>query len=62
MAADASVQSAAAPATARPGWLLVLGQELRDLWLGGRGLVLCFAFSILLSVIAYLVEIGRAHV
>jgi ABC-2 type transport system permease protein len=28
---------------------------LRDLWTGGRGLVLCFAFSLLLSVIAYLV-------
>lgn len=40
---------------ARPGWLVVLGQELEDLWLGGRGLVLCFAFSILVSVIAYLV-------
>ena len=37
------------------GWTIVLGQELRDLWLGGRGLVLCFAFSILVSVIAYLV-------
>ena len=30
-------------------------RELRDLWTGGRGLVLCFAFSLLLSVIAYLV-------
>jgi len=38
-----------------PSWIVVLGQELRDLWLGGRGLALCFAFSILLSVIAYLV-------
>lgn len=37
------------------GWAVVLAQELRDLWLGGRGLVLCFAFSILVSVIAYLV-------
>ncbi|HSF61110.1 MAG TPA: hypothetical protein VLA69_05400, partial [Gaiellaceae bacterium] len=38
-----------------PGWLVVLGQELRDLWLGGRGLVLGFAFSLLVGIIAYLV-------
>jgi ABC-2 type transport system permease protein len=36
------------------GWAVVLGQELRDLWLGGRGLVLCLGFSLLLSTIAYL--------
>ena len=35
-------------------------QELRDLWLGGRGLVLSFAFSLLLSVLAYLVATNRA--
>lgn len=38
-----------------PGWLVVLLQELRDLWLGGRGLVLSFAFSLLVGIIAYLV-------
>ena len=38
-----------------PGWLVVFGQELRDLWLGGRGLVLSFAFSLLVGIIAYLV-------
>jgi ABC-2 type transport system permease protein len=32
----------------------VLEQELRDLWIGGRGLVLGLAFSVLLSAIAYL--------
>ncbi len=42
------------------GWIVVAGQELRDLWLGGRGLVLSFAFSLLLSVIAYLVATNRA--
>jgi ABC-2 type transport system permease protein len=51
---DAAARAAAPPAT-RHGWRVVLGQELRDLWLGGRGLVLCFAFSVLVSVIAYLV-------
>jgi hypothetical protein len=39
---------------------VVTAQELRDLWLGGRGLVLGFAFSLLLSVIAYLVATNRA--
>jgi ABC-2 type transport system permease protein len=40
--------------------LVVAGQELRDLWLGGRGLVLSFAFSLLMSLIAYLVATNRA--
>jgi ABC-2 type transport system permease protein len=33
---------------------VVAGQELRDLWLAGRGLPLMVAFSLLLSVITYL--------
>jgi ABC-2 type transport system permease protein len=37
-----------------PEWAVVLEQELRDLWVGGRGLVLGLAFSVLLSAIAYL--------
>jgi ABC-2 type transport system permease protein len=45
----------AVPRPATRGWLVVLGQELRDLWLGGRALLLSFAFALLLSVIAYLV-------
>lgn len=39
---------------------VVLGQELRDLWLGGRALALCLGFSLLLSVLAYLVATNRA--
>jgi ABC-2 type transport system permease protein len=39
---------------------VVLGQELRDLWLGGRALALTFAFSLLLSLLAYLVATNRA--
>jgi ABC-2 type transport system permease protein len=35
-------------------WRTVAGQELRDLWLGGRGLLLLLAFSVLVSVITYL--------
>ena len=45
----------AVPRSATPGWLVVLGQELRDLWLGGRAILLSLAFGVLLSVIAYLV-------
>jgi ABC-2 type transport system permease protein len=33
---------------------VVAGQELRDLWLGGRGLPLAFGFGVLVSVITYL--------
>src|SRR2546421_542606 len=47
-------------ATVRRGWLVVVEQELRDLWLGGRGLVLGLAFSLLMSVIAYLVATNKA--
>jgi ABC-2 type transport system permease protein len=38
---------------------VVADRELRDLWVGGRGLALTFAFSALLSVIAYLVATNR---
>jgi len=50
------------PARPRKGtsWAVVFGQELRDLWMGGRGLVLSFAFSCLLSVIAFLVATNKA--
>jgi ABC-2 type transport system permease protein len=43
-----------------PGWWVVLQQELRDLWLGGRGPALAFAFSLVLSVVAYLVATNTA--
>src|SRR6058998_890689 len=47
--------------TARPHvWAVVAGQELRDLWLRGRGLLLSLAFSGLLSVITYLVATNTA--
>ena len=34
--------------------VIVVRQELRDLWLGGRGLLLGLAFSVLLSAMTYL--------
>lgn len=36
------------------GWRIVAGQECRDLWVSGRGPLLLFAFSVLLSVVTYL--------
>src|SRR5437764_1579858 len=45
---------------AKRGWAIVGAQEARDLWLGGRGLALSLAFSLLLSVLAYLVATNRA--
>jgi ABC-2 type transport system permease protein len=39
---------------------IVARQELRDLWLAGRGLLLAFAFSVLLSAITYLAATNEA--
>jgi ABC-2 type transport system permease protein len=36
------------------GWLVIAKQECRDLWVGGRGPMLVFVFSILLSFVTYL--------
>jgi ABC-2 type transport system permease protein len=36
------------------GWAVVAEQECRDLWLGGRGPMLLFAFSVLISAMTYL--------
>ncbi|ONI74037.1 ABC transporter [Kribbella sp. ALI-6-A] len=44
----------------RPAWLVVTGRELRDLWLGGRALVLLFAYSVTLSVTTYLTATNEA--
>src|SRR4051794_4982100 len=48
--------------TSRPRGAIttVLDRELRDLWLGGRGPLLTVAFSVLLSVIAYLVATNQS--
>jgi len=48
------------PQRRTPGWAIVGRQELRDLWLGGRGLLLGLAFSVLLSTIAYLTATNQA--
>ncbi len=49
----------ARPGFARDSWV-VCRQELRDLWLAGRGLPLLLAFSVLLSVTSYLVASNQA--
>ena len=42
-----------------PAWLVVTGGECRDLWVGGRGPVLVFGFSLLLSVVTYLLATDK---
>jgi ABC-2 type transport system permease protein len=42
------------------GWIVVARQELRDLWLSGRGLLLAFGFSVLVSAITYLAATNEA--
>jgi ABC-2 type transport system permease protein len=50
-----------APArTGQSTWRVVAEQELRDLWLGGRGLPLTLAFSLVLSATTYLVATNSA--
>jgi ABC-2 type transport system permease protein len=41
-------------------WTVVAGQEIRDLWILGRGPVLVFGFSVLLSTMTYLAATNRA--
>jgi ABC-2 type transport system permease protein len=43
-----------------PTWPVVTRQELRDLWVGGRGLVLTLGFSVLIGLIAYLSATNQA--
>jgi ABC-2 type transport system permease protein len=46
--------TAATERKAGTAWTVVAEEELRGLWLGGRGLLLSLGFSLLLSLIAYL--------
>jgi ABC-2 type transport system permease protein len=39
--------------SAAPTWWLVFGRELKDLWIGGKALVMLLLFSILLGVLTY---------
>jgi ABC-2 type transport system permease protein len=57
-----AAEPAAAPVAraGRPSWLVVADRELRDLWLGGRALILLFAYAIVLSVTTYLTATNQA--
>ena len=41
-------------------WLVIAEQECRDLWTSGRGLILLFGFSVLLSAVTYLTSTNLA--
>jgi ABC-2 type transport system permease protein len=41
-------------------WLVVAEQECRDVWTSGRGLILLFLFSVLLSAVTYLTSTNLA--
>ena len=45
---------------AAPTWLVVARQEMRDLWMSGRALVLLFGLSALLSAVTYLAASNQA--
>jgi ABC-2 type transport system permease protein len=46
--------------SATPPWRVVTERELRDLWIGGRGLPLMLAFTLLMSFTSYLVASNQA--
>lgn len=54
--------AAAGPAarSGRPSWLVVADREIRDLWLGGRALILLIAYAVVLSVTTYLTATNQA--
>jgi ABC-2 type transport system permease protein len=53
-------QDSGATTQRRSGLLVVAEQESRDLWTSGRGLILLFLFSILLSAVTYLTSTNQA--
>jgi len=38
----------------RPAWLVLLMWELKELWIGGKALILIILFSVLLGIMAWL--------
>ena len=56
----ATSQDSRASTERSSGWLIVAEQESRDLWTSGRGLILLFLFSILLSAVTYLTSTNQA--
>lgn len=64
MTASSATQPDWTEARVRPvggaSWRTVAAQECRDLWLSGRGPLLLFAFSLLLSAFTYLAATNQA--
>ena len=58
--AAAAAQDLRAAGQHQSRWLVVAEQECRDLWTSGRGLILLFLFSVLLSGITYLTSTNLA--
>jgi ABC-2 type transport system permease protein len=49
--AESAIERPSGPSA---GWLVVAGQELRDLWFSARGPTIIVAYSLLLSLLTYL--------
>ena len=60
VSAPGTRRSADGTAEMSAGWLVLAGQEARDLWWSGRGPLLLFLLSVLLSGVAYLTSTNRA--
>ena len=60
MTPDGDGPALAAATSEHREWIIVAGQELRDLWLAGKGLALMLGFTLLLSVTSYLVATNQA--
>jgi ABC-2 type transport system permease protein len=61
MASDAATAGVAEQVEARSSgaWTVVAGQELRDLWLSGKGLAMMLAYTVLLSISTYLIATNQ---
>ena len=55
MTSDIQTSKSTIGSAPRHGWIVVAAQELRDLWLGTRGLILVLAYSVVLSALIFLV-------
>jgi ABC-2 type transport system permease protein len=61
MASDTATAGVAEQVEARTSgaWTVVAGQELRDLWLSGKGLAMMLAYTVLLSISTYLIATNQ---
>lgn len=61
MASDTAAVGVADQVEARSSgaWTVVAGQELRDLWLSGKGLAMMLAYTVLLSISTYLIATNQ---